>query len=433
MKLVFIHQNCPGQFKHLAPHMASTPEHEVVFITRPGKPDLPGVTKVEYKPSRAPSKQIHHYLRLTEAGILNGQAVGMAAQKLKQRGFYPDVVVAHMGWGEALYIKEIWPRARLLGYFEWFYHPRGADVGFLERQPPDLDTACRITTRNNMHLLSLEQVDWGISPTRWQWQQHPAAYRNRLSVIHDGVDTDRARPNPEAIFTLDGGITLSRKDEVVTYIARNLEPYRGFPSFMEAAELIQKRRPNCHLLVVGGDGVSYGALPEGEGTYREQLLSATDLDRSRIHFLGNVPYQKFLQVLQVSSAHIYLTVPFVLSWSMLEAMSAECLVIGSRTPPVQEVIRDGHNGLLVDFFSPQEIADSVDRVLDDPDRMEQIRREARRTVLHRYSLDLCLKKQTKLIERLARGDARLSPAGGPRLVEEKVRRERKKRVRRHSG
>ena len=403
MRVLFVHQNCPGQFKHLAPHIAADSGNEVVFITQPGKPDLPNVRKIEYKPAREPAASGHRYLRSTEEGVLNGQAVARVAVTLNKEGFKPDIMVAHVGWGEALYLKEVWPGARLLGYFEWYYRPRGSDVGFLERKPPGIDTACRIQTRNGLHLMNLELMDWGISPTRWQWQQHPAPYRSRISVIHDGLDTERVKPDPAATGTLKQGLRLKAGDEIITYVARNLEPYRGFPSFMRAADIILKRRPKAQILVVGADGVSYGAKPDGGKCYREQLLEEVGLDSERIHFLGRVKYGIFLRVLQLSAAHIYLTVPFVLSWSMLEAMAAGCLVIGSRTPPVEEVIRDGHNGLLVDFFSPEQVADAVDRVLEHPDRMAGMRRQARQTVLQRYALQSCLQQQANLIERLAQG------------------------------
>lgn len=399
MKIAFIHQNCPGQFAYLAPYLAADKNNEVVFITQPGKPTPAGVRKVEYSPAREPSEKIHHYLRLTESGILNGQAVAMKARELRESGFYPDIVVAHMGWGEALYIKEIWPKAPLLGYFEWFYHARGADVGFLERKPVDIETAGRIETRNGMHLQSLLTADHGISPTHWQWLQHPKEFRKKISIIHDGVNTERLKPDPEARVKI-GEREFKPGDEVITYVARNLEPYRGFPSFMAAVELIQKRRPNAHVIVVGGDEVSYGAsLPEGK-TFREVALERGNYDMDRLHFLGRVPYAEFVRVLQVSAAHVYLTVPFVLSWSMLEAMAAGCVVVGSKTAPVAEVIEHEKNGLIADFFSPEEIAEQVDRVLDHPDRMQAIRDAARDTIVQRYDLKRSLVLQTRLLQEM---------------------------------
>jgi glycosyltransferase involved in cell wall biosynthesis len=414
MKIVFVHQNCPGQYRNLAPRLAADPANQVLFITKRGKPQIPGVRNVEYELARKPRPEVHHYVRMLEDGVLHGQGAARAAVELAKEGFKPDIVCAHMGWGEALYLKEVWPSTPILGYFEWFYHPHGTDADFARDEPFTLDDACRIRTRNALHLLNLETADWGISPTRWQWRQHPTAYRDKITVLHDGVDTDIAVPDPGAEVQLRrDGVTLGQRDEVVTYISRNLEPYRGFKTFMKAAELILKRRPACHILVVGGDSVSYGRAPADGRKWRDVMLEEVDLDPARMHFLGRVPYQQFLSVLQVSAAHIYLTVPFVLSWSMLEAMSAECLIIGSRTPPVEEVIEDGRNGLLADFFSPEEVADRVDQVLDHPTRMKDLRQRARQTVLDRYALKLCLPRHEKLIETLASGRTPLAAVPAP--------------------
>ncbi|MCX7273714.1 MAG: glycosyltransferase family 4 protein [Burkholderiales bacterium] len=406
MNVLFVHQNCPGQFKHLAPRLAAVPGNRVVFITRPGKPRPAGVTTIEYTPARAPGTATHAYLRLMEAGVLNGQAVAREAARLRDQGFRPDVIVAHMGWGEALYLKTVWPGACLLGYFEWYYRTTGSDVDF--DHTPSMDDVSRIGTRNGLHLLNLETADWGLTPTRWQLQQHPTAFRRKLSVIHDGIDTDRLRPDPQARLSLPSGLELKAGDEVVTYVARNLEPYRGFVPFMRAAALVQARRPRAQIVVVGADGTSYGRAPADGQTYRQQMLSELGdrLDPARIHFLGRIDYDRFCRVLQVSAAHVYLTYPFVLSWSMLEAMASGCLVIGSRTPPVQEVIQDSRNGLLVDFFSPKAIAARIDEALDRPRAMASIRAAARQTVLDRYSLTHCLDRQIELISALARGDTR---------------------------
>lgn len=404
MKILFVHQNCPGQFKHLAPRLAAMPGNEVFFITRPGKPDLPGVKKLEYTPARTPELSTHRYLRLTEEGVLNGQAVAQVATTLRGKGFRPDVIVAHVGWGEALYLKAVWPGVPLLGYFEWYYRAFGSDVDF--DNAPTLDDVCRINTRNGMHLMSLEMADWGLTPTRWQLTQHPAEFAHKLSIIHDGVDTTRVKPDPNVTGRLKEGLSLKAGDEVITYIARNLEPYRGFPQFMRAAALILKRRPQAQILVVGGDSTSYGkALGDGQ-TYKQHMLAELGpaLDLTRIHFLGRVKYDVFLRILQLSAAHVYLTYPFVLSWSMLEAMAAGCLVIGSRTPPVEEVIQDGVNGLLADFFSPEEIAGRVIEALTQPEKMAYIRRAARQTVLDHYALDTCLQQQIELIQAVARGE-----------------------------
>ncbi|GBG15992.1 uncharacterized protein NMK_3615 [Novimethylophilus kurashikiensis] len=403
MKTLFIHQNFPGQFRHLAAHLARDLDSQVVSLCQPQAPGHPLIKqRVSYEPSRKPSPHTHHYLHSLESGVLNGQAVAKVLLELKKQGFVPDIVIAHPGWGEALYVKDIFPATPLLSLFEFYYHAEGADTGFDPEFPLSLDDRLRIRTRNALHLLNLEACDAGVSPTQWQKAVHPAEFREKISVVHEGIDTDGMVPNPQQTFALPSGRVLSRADEVVIYVSRNLEPYRGFHKFMHAVQEICRRRPNAQIVIVGGDGVSYGrALPEGQ-TYREKLLQEVEIDPKRVHFLGKIPYADYRSLLQVSSAHVYLTVPFVLSWSMLEAMSAGCLVVGSKTAPVEEVISHGENGLLVDFFSPVEVADAVDAVFAHPDRLQTLRDNARQTVVERYAVKRGLAQYLALIDRLVK-------------------------------
>jgi glycosyltransferase involved in cell wall biosynthesis len=406
MNILFIHQNFPGQYPHLARHLAAQPGNRVVALSQRPDGDLPGVRTHRYRPKRNVTPHIHPYLRGLEAGILNAQAVVRAALTLKQSGFTPDVMFGHNGWGEIWYLKEVFPRTPLIGYFEFFYHLHGADVGFDPAQAPDFDAGPRLRTKNLGNLLGLEACDLGQCPTEWQYSRYPERYRPMLRIVHDGIDTERVRPDPAATFTVpasgDGTpIELKAGDEIVTYVARNLEPYRGFPSFMRSLPAIQKARPKANILIVGGDETSYGAMPRDGRTYRQQLLDELGdaLDPSRVRFLGKVPYPVYLKVLQVSAVHVYLSYPFVLSWSMLEAMAAECLVIGSRTAPVEEVLRDGGNGLLVDFFKPDEIAQKVIAVLEAPQDFAALRWNARQGVIEAYDLrSVCLPGQLRLIE-----------------------------------
>ncbi|SOD99163.1 Glycosyltransferase involved in cell wall bisynthesis [Caenispirillum bisanense] len=389
LNVLFVHQNCPGQFKHLALHLGRDPANRVVFVTQPNAARLPGVTRVDYQPARKPGAQTHAYLRDTEASVLNAQAVVRKCVELKAQGFVPDVIVGHNGWGETLYVKDVWPDRPLLSYFEFYYRTHGADLGFDPEFPSAADDLLRARTRNAVNLLGLAGCDAGITPTEWQRSRYPEQWQDFLTVLHEGVDTDLVRPDPDATITLGrDGLVLSRADEVITFSVRNLEPYRGFHVFMRALPEIQRRRPNARIVVVGGDEVSYGRRPPDGVTWRRRLLKelAGQLDMRRIHFLGRIPYAGYLRVLRVSQAHVYLTYPFVLSWSMLEAMSAGCLVIGSATPPVQEVIEDGRNGLLVDFFDGAGLADRIDAVFAHPDRMADLRAAARRTVVERYDL-----------------------------------------------
>jgi glycosyltransferase involved in cell wall biosynthesis len=419
MKILFVHQNFPGQYLHLARYLGSRADCQVVFITQRQDGELPGVRKIVYKPRRTISPQVHHYLRDAEAAVLNAQEVTRIAMDLRQAGFTPDVMLGHNGWGEIWYLKEIFPEAPLIGYFEFFYRMYGADVGFDPADPVTPDTAPRLRTKNLGNLLALDTADLGQCPTEWQKSVYPRRYHPILNVIHEGIDTEAVKPDPAArLIVADAKLELTAGDEIVTYIARNLEPYRGFPSFMRSLPRILAARPNARVLIVGGDGVSYGArLPSGQ-TFRQQLLAelAGSLDLSRVHFLGKIPYPAFVKVLQISRVHVYLTYPFVLSWSMLEAMSAGCLVIGSRTQPVEEVIHHGANGLLVDFFSSEEIADRVIEALEDGRALAFLRQNARQTVIDRFDLrTICLPAHLKLLNVLSPGK-RQTPVATPRAV-----------------
>lgn len=405
MKVLFVHQNFPGQYLHLARHLAADPAHEVVAITQRMDVVLPGVKTVVYKPQRGVTARLHHYLADTEAGILNGQEVARVALQLRDAGFVPDVMLGHNGWGEIWFLKDVFPKTPMVGYFEFFYRLNGSDVGFDPTSAIAFDDAPRLRTKNFGNLLGLEAVDWGQCPTRWQRSQYPAHYQPILQEVHEGIDTALVAPDPLASIQLTKAqVELKANDEVITYVARNLEAYRGFDSFMRALPRVLRVRPKAHVLIVGGDDVSYGPrLPKGV-TLRQKMLEELggSLDMTRVHFLGQVPYASFLKVLQISKVHVYLTYPFVLSWSMLEAMSAGCLVVGSKTQPVEEVIRDGENGWLVDFFAPDQIADRVIAALEDPERGQPIRANARRTIIERYDLrSIALPAQVLLMNRAA--------------------------------
>ena len=408
MRYLFIHQNFPGQFKHLSAALAADPGNQVVALVDEAhrRPALlaPGLTLSSYKTPQGASNTTHPYLQGYEAAIRRGQQTARACLALKQRGFVPHIVCAHAGWGEALFIKEVFPQALVLDYFEFYYRSRGADVGFdPEIQATSLDDDCRISTRNACHLQSIESADWGWSPTQWQASRFPVHVRAKLSVIHEGVDTTVVKPDQHAVFETPAGLKLTRADQVVTFVNRNLEPYRGFHSFMRALPRILSDNPAARVVIVGGDDVSYGKPPKGGGNWREHMLAEVGdkLDKARVHFVGKLPYGDYLRLLQVSTAHVYLTYPFVLSWSMLEAMAAECVLIASDTPPVTEVVRHGHDALLVDFFDGDGLAEQVTSVLCEPGRYQAMARQARETVVSHYDLKtVCLPQQLALLQQL---------------------------------
>jgi glycosyltransferase involved in cell wall biosynthesis len=408
VRYLFIHQNFPGQFRHIAAALAAAPSNEVVaLVDQANRRDAltpAGLRLVSYATPQGASKTTHPYLQGYEASVRRGQQIVRACLALRQQGFTPDIVCAHAGWGEALFIKEVFPEAILLDYFEFFYRTRGSDVGFdQEMQAPSLDGNCKVLTRNSCHLLSMQTADWGWSPTQWQAGQFPEHFRSRLSVIHEGIDTDVVKPNQAAVFELPNGEKLSKRDQVVTFVNRNLEPYRGFHSFMRALPRILKAHPKAQVVLVGGDAVSYGNLPKEGGNWREKMLAEVgdQLDMDRVHFVGRLPYERYLSLIQVSSAHVYLTYPFVLSWSMLESMATECVLIASDTAPVTEVVEHEKNGLLVDFFDVDAIAEQVKNVLDKPEQYRAMREQARKTILERYDLkSICLPQQLDLLQAL---------------------------------
>lgn len=403
MKILFMHPNMPGQYKHLCRAYAANPDHTVVFITKPKSFDIPGVHKVEYRVQREPSPHAHRYMHGIERGILQGQEVWRMCKKLKdEEGFIPDIVCTHPGWGDALYVKDIFPHTRVLSFFEFYYRSHGADVSFDPQETSSFDDDARVRTKNIINLLSLESADWGISPTIWQQSLHPPEFLPKISVLHDGIDTEVAKPDPEASFEINGHM-FRPGDEVVTYIARNFEPYRGFPTFMRAAEIILRERPNCHIIAVGADEVSYGKRLAKDQTWRRIMMQEVKLDESRIHWPGTVSYANLIKLFQVSAAHIYLTYPFVLSWSSMEAMACGCAMVSSRTSPVMEVMQHEKNALLADFFSHTEVAANVLRILESPDRMQELRTHARQTILDHYALQDLLPLHMSLIDDLAAG------------------------------
>lgn len=400
MNILFIHQNMPGQYKHLAPALARDSRNRVMFLTKRRDVMLPGVARAVYKVPRKTGKDTHPYLRLQESAVLHGQRVASAIQDMVRKGFRPDIIIGHPGWGELLFVKDVLPDVPLVSYCEFFYRGQGLDVGFDPEDPVDIDALYRTRARSSHLLLSLDACDIGMSPTHWQKSTHPDAYHDKIDVIFDGIDTSIVRPDGEASLVLPDGTAVQRGDELVTYVARNLEPYRGFRTFMRAIPEILSKRPEARIVIVGGDDVSYGAKPKGHPNWREAMLAEVEFDRSRVHLTGKLPYADYLKLLRASRAHVYLTYPFVLSWSLIEAMACGALVIASDTAPVREVIRDDRNGLLTDFFDHGALATKVRAALETPSAFLRHRAAARKTVVKRYSLSRCLTQQLALLDRM---------------------------------
>lgn len=412
MNILFIHQNFPGQFKFLAPALVQR-GHSVVAMTmqKIEAHEWEGVKLVSYTATRSTASNIHPWVSDFETKAIRGEACFRTALRMKAQGFMPDAIVAHHGWGESLFLKEVWPDAKLGIYCEFYYHSHGADVGFDPEFPAkDEGDVCRLRLKNLNNLLHFEVADAGISPTCWQASTFPELFRDKITVVHDGIDTEALAPSASSGLTLNtssgDSIALTRENEVVTFINRNLEPYRGYHVFMRALPEILRRKPNARVLIVGGDGVSYGAQPEGERKWKDIFAAEvrpqiSDTDWKRVHFLGNIPYQHLIPMLQLSTVHVYLTYPFVLSWSLLEAMSIGCAIVASNTQPLREAIEHEKTGRLVDFFDVSSLANEVCDLLDDHETRQRLGANARAFAQANYNLKtVCLPRQIAWVEGL---------------------------------
>jgi len=413
MKILFIHQNFPGQFKFLAPALVEA-GHVVRTLTMrdTAKKSWLGVTIDRYTLNKFSTKGIHPWVSDFESKAIRAEACFRAALELRKQGYEPDLIIAHHGWGESLFLKDVWPKARLGIYCEFFYKSHGLDVGF-DPEFPEVDEgyACKLGLKNVNNLLHMQIADAGISPTNWQASTFPEPFRSKITIAHDGIDTDAMVPNPEVSLTLGNGqVKLTRQDEIITFVNRNLEPYRGYHIFMRALPEILKRRPNARILIVGGDGregPSYGPTPGGGDSWKEIFKSEissviAEEDWARVHYSSNLPYQYFTKLLQLSTVHVYLTYPFILSWSLLEAMSVGCSIVASATPPVLEVIRDNETGRVFDFFDAHGLADQVCELLEDEAKRSVLGKEARKFARSTYDLrTICLPEQISWVEDIA--------------------------------
>ncbi len=391
MKVLFIHQNFPAQFKAIAERLAAQPGNEVLaFRQNRHEVQVMGVGVLSYRFLRKPIENQHPLLAELEAKILRAEAVVEAATRLKTRGWSPDVIVVHPGWGEALMVKDVWPEAKLISYAEYFYSPRGQDFNFdpefPNREPLE---AARLRFKNTPMLHALHESDAMWTSTAWQRSVFPDWAQPRIRVIHEGVDMDYYRPDPEASFVVAGkGVTLKAGDEVITYATRSLEPVRGFHVFMRALPEILKRRPNAHVLIVGKEEATYGPEPKGYKSWLEKMLKEVGarLDPARVHVVGFLPKESYRKVLQVSAAHVYLTYPFVLSWSVVEALACGARLVGSQTGPVEEVMPPGSDRYTFNFFDVPGLVDSVCAALErSPKQVEADRKAARAQVEEEFS------------------------------------------------
>lgn len=407
MKILFIHGNFPAQFIHLARFLSQDEKNEVVFLSQTERKDihLPKVRKIKVPKKKIDPKKMKSE-KVVEEYFYNGELYGKAMMELAKEGFIPDIVYDHPGWGCSTYVPDIFPNAARICYAEWFY-TKDADYTFFSKnktRPPASFAANRL--RNLWQLDALRECDAAISPTFWQYQQYPVEYWYKMRVIHDGIDTNyfvpkssREEHNSETPHgTQVQGLDLSQFSEIVTYTARGMEPYRGFPQFYRSIPEILAARPDCHIVIMANDDVHYGpSTPEGK-TWGQKLQEEVQVDADRVHFLKFSSYPDYLKILQASTVHVYMTAPFVLSWSLLEAMSCGCLVVASDTPPVREVIQQGNTGFLTPFWNSKELGKKVASLLENTFQYDAIRQKAREAIVERYDVRKTFAQQFLLIQ-----------------------------------
>jgi glycosyltransferase involved in cell wall biosynthesis len=399
MKFLFVHNNFPAQFGNLAEALAKDPSNSVAAIGAQTSRPIANIKLQRYHMPAVDLSGTHSFARRFHAECHRAEQVLFAASALAASGFSPDVVIVHCGWGESLPLRAMFPKARIIVYCEFYYRSEGQDVHFdPESSRLGADGVAGLQCKNASTLIALAECDMGISPTYWQRSTFPKEFHEKIKVMHEGVDLQKIRPSETARFTLPGGRTLHRADEIVTFAARNLEPMRGYHVFMRAVPEILKARPEAQIVIVGGDGSSYSPPAPGGINWKTFCLNENlgRLDLSRVHFLDHLQHDEYIRLLQVSSAHVYLTYPFVLSWSLIEAMAAGCAIVASDTAPVTEVI-DGRNGVLVPFHDSNAIADAVIEVVAKPRHYSAFRKRARKTVLDRFDKRICVPQALALM------------------------------------
>ncbi|MDW4498210.1 glycosyltransferase family 4 protein [Sulfitobacter sp. D35] len=417
MNLLFVHQNMPGQYRELVNWLARRGGHQIVFLTqRRNAPELDGVRTVVYRAHHEAAQDGYGLSKVWEDAAGAGVGAALAVRQLEaETGFKPDIVIGHAGWGELTFLKDVWPDVPVIGFFEYYYNLTGGLVGFDPEDPVSDHAGFFARARNVVPTMNIESVDIGQCPTVWQRDRFPASFHDRLYVCHDGIRTDRLSPDPDvslALGRLDRPLT--RDDEIVTYVARNLERTRGFHILMRALPRILEERPRARILIVGGNETSYGETSTHPGGLRGEMEAELGdrVDWDRVHILGRVPYADFCRIVRLGRCHIYLTMPFVLSWSLLEAMSMQATVVASDVAPVREVMTHGKTGLLVDFFDPDALAAQVIEVLARPADFAELGAAARAHVVSEYDFETrCLPVHLSKINDLVPARLRLDLPG----------------------
>jgi glycosyltransferase involved in cell wall biosynthesis len=401
-RFLFVHNNFPAQLGFVAAAMAARGHACRAIASTTGR-EIAGVPLLRWAAKRGTTPNIFPPATRAEADFIRGRAAADAALKLRDDGWAPDVIVGHPGWGETVFLREIFPAAKQVAYAEFYYRSEGADVGFdPEFGPLAMEERFRVHAKNATMAMAFAEADCIVAPTAFQASLLPQAFRGRAKILHEGVDTDRIRPDLKAGLKR-GELVLDRSTPVVTFINRRFEPLRGYHIFMRALPRFMEEVKDAQILLIGSDNSSgYGQPAPKDMTWKARYLDEVKgrIDPARLHFTGTLPHQHMLAALSISRAHVYYTYPFVLSWSLLEAMACECLIVASDTAPVRDAIVPGENGLLLDFFDHDALANALIAACRRPDDFKALRRAARETVLSRFNRTDCAVAWVELLEDL---------------------------------
>jgi glycosyltransferase involved in cell wall biosynthesis len=407
MKYLFVHQNFPGQFLHIVRHLLEQQRHDVVFICEPNRNVMPGVRRITYRPPVIADDTMPGEARDFATAMARADSVAEAGRRVRDLGFTPDIIIGHHGWGELLNLQDVWPDVPLLGYHEYYYALHGQDVGFDPEFRVGVESFSHIRAKNAVNLLALTNPGTGQTPTQFQLDTYPEWARPNIHLLREGVHLDKCFPVPAFAKTSGrrattvGGIPVAGRERLVTYVARDLEPYRGFHVLMRSLPALLRNRPDARVIIVGGDGVSYGSRLS-TGNWREHMLAelGKSLDTSRVHFPGKLDYDSYVHLLQRSDAHVYMTYPFVASWSLREALASGCAIVASDTAPVHEFVIHGKTGMLTPFHDPGALADRIAEMLEGGPKVDRMRRNARAWAETHLSMDDYLARYEALIAKL---------------------------------
>lgn len=405
MHVLFVHQNFPAQFGHVARALIRQHGFRCTFVTNRPAGEVEGIRVLHYDPQGGATQRTHYFTRTFENAVAHAHGVFEACRR--EPDLRPDLVVGHSGFGSTLFLRELYD-CPIINYFEYYYRPHGSDLDFRDDYPPLPQDFLRSYCRNAMLLLDLQNCDAGYAPTQWQKSRLPVEYADKIEVIFDGVDRTIWRRHENLPRSL-GGYTAPEDTRIVTYVSRGFETMRGFDIFMKVAKRIYEQYPNVLFAVVGEDRVAYGGDQRHTGgkTFRQHVLEQDEYDLSKFIFPGRLAPPQLAQLLSLSDLHLYFTVPFVLSWSLFDALSCGCTVVASNTPPVRELITHEETGLLADFFDIEGLSDLALRVLRDPAGHRHLGEAGMRLIEEQYDLKKMLPRMLDLYQRVVNrhGDA----------------------------